>query len=73
MEEQLLKQSLTLMQTMTMLRQILDEIKNANTDIGEDIINNLYQVIDKTADTVILFLTEIQKIMLNDKIDNENL
>ena len=72
MEEELIKQSLVLAKIMTTLRQILDEIKNVNTDIGEDIINNLYQVIDKTADTVILFLTEIQKIMLNHKIDNAN-
>ena len=65
-----MKQSLTLMKIMTTLKQILDEIKNTNTDISEDIINNLYQVIDRTADTIILFLTEIQKILLNHKIDN---
>lgn len=70
MEEELMKQSLTLMKIMTTLKQILDEIKNTNTDISEDIINNLYQVIDRTADTIILFLTEIQKILLNHKIDN---
>ena len=71
-EEQLAKQSLTLIQIMTTLKKILDEIKKLNTDIGEDIIENLYQVIDKTVDTVILFLVEIQKRMLDHKTDNKN-
>ena len=58
--EELLTQTLIIIEIMTTLKQIMDEIKNANTDINEDMINQLFEVIDRTSETMILFLTEIR-------------
>ena len=60
MENELIKQSLILQNIMTILKQILEEMKNG--DLDEDFYNNLFQVIDRTANATILFLQEIQKL-----------
>lgn len=59
MENELIKQSLTLIDIMTTLKQILEKIKNGD-DTDEDFYNELFQIIDRTANATILFLTEIQ-------------
>ena len=63
MENQLINQSLILIDIMTTLKQILQQIKNNN--INEEFYNNLYQVIDKTTDATLLFLMEMRATVLN--------
>ena len=60
MENELIKQSLILQNIMTILKQILEEMKDG--DLNEDFYNNLFQVIDQTANATILFLQKIQKL-----------
>ena len=54
------QQSMLLHQIMTVLKEILRQIKDQ--DIDEEFYNNLFSVIDKTANVVILHLEMINEI-----------
>ena len=59
MQNQLFEQSILLQEIMITLKQILRQIKDE--DIDEEFYNNLFKIIDKTADVAMLHLQLINE------------